>query len=219
MIDRLYLISGMGADDMIFRNLVFDGIATTFIPWQKVSNDETLSDYVRRLSAVIDQNEDFGICGVSLGGIAAQEMTRFVDPKLLILISTIKSHDELPPVLRVAANARLQRIFPEQFYKWAAMRSGAVIGLQDEHDKTLFQKMLDQYGDDYYKWCINAVAEWRGVHHDVPYLHLHGDQDVVFPAAHISNAIIIQGGNHFMVVNRAEEISRRIKSFLAEYNA
>ena len=128
MIKHLYLISGMGAGEDIFRNLDLGAVETHFIPWEKVSMAESFTDYVKRLSAHIDATEEFGILGVSLGGITAQEMTRYVKPSLLILISTIKNHDELPPYLRIAASANLQKIFPDQFYKWAAMHSGAVIG-------------------------------------------------------------------------------------------
>lgn len=217
MVKHLYLISGMGAGEDIFRNLDFGDLQTHFIPWEKVSMSESFTDYVRRLTRQIDASESFGILGVSKGGITAQEMTRYVDPSFLILISTIKSHDELPPYLRIAADAKIQKIFPEQFYKWAAMHSGAVVGMQGKENRALFQQMIDRYGDDYYKWSINAVAEWRGVDHRVPWLHLHGDSDMVFPSAFIKDADIIKGGTHFMVMNKPGEISRSIRKFLERF--
>lgn len=219
MAQHLYLISGMGAGEDIFRNLNFGDLGTHFIPWEKVSMSETFTDYAKRLSRHIDTSEDFGILGVSMGGITAQEMTRYVDPSFLILISTIKSHEELPPYLRIAADAKLQKIFPEQFYKWAARHSGTVVGMQGKENLALFQKMIERYGDDYYKWSINAVAEWRGVDHDVPWIHLHGDSDLVFPSAFIKDADIIKGGTHFMVMNKAKEVSERIAAFLNELKA
>jgi esterase/lipase len=214
MVRHLYLVSGMGAGEDIFKNLDFGELQTHFIPWEKVSMSESFTEYVKRLTRSIDTSQDFGILGVSMGGIAAQEMTRYVDPSFLILVSTIKSHDELPPYLRIAADAKLQKIFPEQFYKWAALRSGTVVGMQGKKNLALFQQMIDQYGDDYYKWSINAVAEWRSVDHQVPYLHLHGNSDMVFPSAYIKNAEIIEDGTHFMVMNRAKEVSAKIAEFL-----
>jgi len=214
MIKHLYLISGMGAGEDIFRNLDFGDLLTHFIPWEKVNMQESFTDYVKRLSTRIDTTEPFGILGVSMGGITAQEMTKYVNPSCLILISTIKNHEELPPYLRIAADTKLQKIFPEQFYKWAAMRSGTVVGLQGKENLALFQQMVDRYGDDYYKWSINAVAEWRGVDHHVPWLHLHGDSDMVFPSAFIKHADIIKGGTHFMVMNKPEVISERVRNFV-----
>ena len=80
----------------------------------------------------------------------------------------------------------------------------------------MFHDMISRYGDDYYKWCINAVAEWQGVKHKVPYLQLHGDSDIVFPSAFIKDADIVKGGTHFMVMTQAAEVSRKIREFLEE---
>lgn len=216
MIHCLYLISGMGADENIFLNLDLGELRTGFIPWQKVAPGESFEAYVRKLAQQIDTSEKFGICGVSLGGITAQEMSRFLKPEFLILISTIKGPAELPPILRAAASTSVQKVIPEQFYKWAAMHSASAAGLKSEHENALFQQMIAKFGEDYYKWCINAVAEWQGVELQVPYLHLHGSKDIVFPSAHISNATIIKDGTHFMVMNMAEEISQRIKEFISQ---
>lgn len=214
MIKRLYLISGMGAGEEIFKDLDFGDLETIFIPWLKIKSSESYTDYVKRMAGAIDQTLPFGILGVSLGGITAQEMTRYVNPACLILISTIKSHRELPPVARVAAEAGVQRIIPNQFFKWAAQHAGTLVGMKES--KELYRQMIDRYGEEYYNWCINAVAEWRGVEHSVPFLHLHGDRDVVFPHFHIHNARIIKGGTHFMVMNKGKEVSMRIGEFLRE---
>ncbi len=216
MIKCLYLIGGMGADEQIFAKLNLGAIRTHFIAWKKVDHSETFVDYVQRLSDEINTEEEFGICGVSLGGITAQEMTRYVTPNFLILISTIKGHEELPPLLRAASSAKLYKVIPDQFYKWAALHSGSAVGMHREKDNALYHRMIDKFGEAYYKWCINAVAEWEGIDLDVPYLQLHGSKDVVFPSSYIKNAEIIKEGNHFMVMNMAREISDRIRQYLVE---
>ncbi len=214
MIQRLYLISGMGADEKIFRNLDFGSTRLHFIAWKKVQKSESFDSYVQRLCEEINTQETFAICGVSLGGIVAQEMTRYLNPEFLILISTIKGREELPAIIRMAAGAKLQKVIPEQFYKWAAMHSASAVGMKSKSEHSLFLRMIDQFGEYYYKWCINTVAEWSGVDLNIPYLHLHGDRDLVFPSSNIKNAVIIKHGTHFMVMNKAGEVSKHIRGYL-----
>lgn len=213
---KLYLISGMGADHSVFRYLRLEGIEVVPLPWLPVTLDESLEDYVKRLAGPVDTGESFALGGLSLGGICAQEMTRFLNPEKLVLISTIKGRHEMPPWLRVAASSRLQRLIPDAFYKWAAVHSGAIIGVKEVEDQDHFQRMLDQYGEDYYVWAIRMVAEWKAPQYQMPYLHLHGSDDAVFPARYIENATFIEGGNHYMIVNKARQISRHIQDFLRD---
>ena len=214
MIKTLYLLSGMGADDEIYKFLDLGNIQTRFIPWQPVRSEERFTEYVHRLSREIDPSEEFGICGVSLGGIAAQEMTRYLNPKCLILISTIKNRNELPPVMRFAASAKLAKIIPEQFYKWVALHSGSILGVENSEEDFLFRQMINRFGQEYYKYCIKAVSEWDGVDLQIPYLHIHGDKDLVFPHQFVRNHKLIKGGTHLMMMNKADEISSLITNYL-----
>ncbi|MDZ7847318.1 MAG: hypothetical protein U5L96_11385 [Owenweeksia sp.] len=112
----------MGADDTIFRFSRLKNIHIEYIPWQPVCMEESLGQHtLQKLARGIDQSQPYALGGVSLGGICAQEMTRFLKPEKLLLISTIKSREELPPLLRMAASSRLQKIIPDRVHKWAAM--------------------------------------------------------------------------------------------------
>jgi len=45
-------------------------------------------------------------------------------------------------------------------------------------------------------------------------VHIHGDQDRIFPIKNIKPDYVIKGGTHMMVWNRADEISAIINGLL-----
>ena len=65
------------------------------------------------------------------------------------------------------------------------------------------------------KWAIEEMMRWKGGAPNPAVVHIHGDKDRIFPIGRIKNAITIAGGSHFMIVNRAKEISSLSKRRLA----
>lgn len=212
---KIYLLSGLGGDNRIFKNLKFpEGYEAEFIPWQKVETEETLSSYVKKLAEPINTSEPFILFGVSFGGICAQEMCNFLNPKKLILISTLTSAKELPGQLR--AGGSFQEIIPSQLYRWVAINSAPVVGIYRVEGIKDFREMVKQYDADYFKWAIKSVGEWEGVELQLPILRLHGSKDKVFPSKNIQGAELVKGGEHIMVMQEGREISERIREFLKD---
>ena len=38
-------------------------------------------------------------------------------------------------------------------------------------------------------------------------IHIHGNKDEIFPIKYIKNCIVIEGGTHVMILNKAKRIS------------
>jgi hypothetical protein len=60
------------------------------------------------------------------------------------------------------------------------------------------------------KWAIEEIMGWNNDQLNSELIHIHGDKDRIFPTGRIKNAINISNGGHFMIVNRAKEISELI---------
>ncbi|MFT6337757.1 MAG: surfactin synthase thioesterase subunit [Halioglobus sp.] len=82
----LYKIGGLGADERVFKKLKLNSRSIS-INWLSLKSQESLQDYTLRLSKQIDQSQEFGIIGVSFGGIIAIELSKILNPKTVILIS------------------------------------------------------------------------------------------------------------------------------------
>jgi pimeloyl-ACP methyl ester carboxylesterase len=212
---NIYLLSGLGADDWIYRNISFPEVCKVhFIPWLEPKRGETLTNYVQRLSNSIDISQPFVLCGISFGGICAQEMTRFLTPEKLILISTITGRDEKPAQMNLGSDIGLSHLMPAKMFKWAAVHSSPALGINQKDEVEKFKAMSAQFSADYYKWAVSEIGKWKGYSTNVPVLRMHGDKDKVFPVGLISEATIIEGGEHIMAVHQGAEVSALIDKFL-----
>ena len=111
--------------------------------------------------------------------------------------------------------------FPANQVGAAKMGIELSIALKPFYDKAnkkgneLFQKMVRDSSPEFINWGVRVISNWEiKTPLDIPYLHLHGTEDLVFPIKNIDNAVTIKGGTHFMIYNNAEKISKRIDDFI-----
>ena len=97
----LYFVPGLGADERLFSKLKLDGFEKRCIKWIPPLKNESLPGYAERLSAQINAGESFSLIGVSFGGMIAVEMSQFLNPKHLILISSAKTCYEIPGSMKL----------------------------------------------------------------------------------------------------------------------
>ena len=93
----IYLLSGQGSDHRIFNNLNLDRSHEVFhIKYHVPEEGISLKEYAHELSEQIDISKPFILIGMSLGGMLATEITDFLDPEKVIIISSAKCRKELP---------------------------------------------------------------------------------------------------------------------------
>ncbi|HTL80424.1 MAG TPA: alpha/beta hydrolase, partial [Bacteroidia bacterium] len=113
---RIYFISGLGADERVFQNLEFSLIEPVFIKWITPSIDETLASYAERLSKIIPEN-DPNIIGLSFGGMLSVEIAKTHPEGKVLIISAAKNKREIPYDYRVAGKTRIQNLLPMRIIK------------------------------------------------------------------------------------------------------
>ena len=207
----LYLIPGTGADHRFFSRLQLD-IKTQVIEWTEWGNAQTIREYAEVLSLQIDKEESFGILGVSFGGMLAVEMSKFLHPEKLILISSAKSYKELPLMVRIARRVGAH-YFISPFLIKIIPFAGKIFGVSKK-DKRFFDKMIDGTPAGHLKKTIRSILYWRNTTLPSNLIHIHGSKDKVIPIKKIEKPATIEGGGHFMVYNMANEVSREINRFL-----
>ncbi|HLV23887.1 MAG TPA: hypothetical protein VKY36_03815 [Moheibacter sp.] len=208
---KIYQVSGLGANEKAFKYLKINPeFETVYIPWLQPEELETLGNYAERMAAKIDTSEEFILMGLSFGGIIVQEMNRFLHPKLNILISTVKSREELPLFMKFSSKTNLHRLVPPKF-----------ISSENGISYALFRKLYDakmpdineffEFRDPYYlKWSMDQIVNWKNHVEMGNYVHFHGNKDIVFPVSKIKNYEEIEGGTHLMVVQKARKLSELI---------
>jgi pimeloyl-ACP methyl ester carboxylesterase len=211
----IYLFPGLGADETIFRKLDLPGHEIVHIKWIKPLNKETLPEYARRLKYQIRQDTDAVLIGLSFGGMVAQEVAKLVKPALTIIISSIKTHYERPFKMILAERLKINKFIPsllaiefEFWYNWS-------FGPTTRMEKSFIKKMAKGIHPDFTDWAADTAITWKNTEIIPNLVHIHGDNDNLFPHWYIRNFILVKGGTHFMVYNKAEEVSAIIMQRLA----
>ena len=207
----LYLIPGTGADHRFFSRLQLD-VKTQVIEWSEWGNAQTIREYAEVLSLQIDKDESFGILGVSFGGMLAVEMSKFLNPEKLILVSSAKSYKELPSIVRLSRRVGVHYLISPRLIKIIPF-AGKIFGVSKK-DKRFFDKMIDETPAGHLKKTIRSVLYWKNTVIPSKIIHIHGSQDKVIPIKNIQNPAVIKGGGHFMVYNMANEVSQIINKSL-----
>ena len=68
----------------------------------------------------------------------------------------------------------------------------------------------------YLNWAIYNVLHWK---QDKPLdniVHIHGNNDGVFPMKHIKNCVEVPKGTHVMILAKAKKISKIIEEKLTD---
>lgn len=210
----IYCISGLGADEKIFAKLQFTtGYRLKHIPWLKPGKNESIADYATRMRQSIDEELPI-LLGVSFGGIMAIEIARQIAVKKLILVSSVKSTLEIPAWMRWAGRWKINKMVPIRSYKFTERIDNSRLGVSNEEEKEIARYYRRNADPVYLKWAVNQVLNWKNDWLPEAVLHVHGNRDKIFPVQKISNVAVIQEGTHFMVYNRAGEVSAVINEWL-----
>ena len=208
---KLYAISGLGADERVFNYLKLDSELIP-IPWITPQNHESIDNYASRLSKVIDTNEDFGILGLSFGGLIATEISKQLRPKLTILISSVETRSDFPLVIKSLGKLLPIRSLPLFFFDPPRKLAHYLFSTQQ---KQLLNDILDDTDLHFAKWAIHELLHWKNTNRLKNIIKIQGSKDRLLPPKIDQNTVLIQGGGHFMIVDRAEEISQVISSKLS----
>lgn len=205
----LYCISGLGADERIFANLKLDGWELEHLPWLRPGKKETIEAYATRMAKSIQYSSPF-LLGVSFGGIIAIEIARQLPLQKLIIISSIKTTYEMPSWMRIAGALHLNKLVPMRPYKFTQKIGNNRLGVSNDEERDMVGEYRRKADPIYLEWAVDQVLNWKNSWQPGHIIHIHGDKDKIFPLKNIRPHHIIKDGTHFMIYNRAPDISRII---------
>lgn len=210
------MLSGLGFDERIFSNLEITNADIEYLKWLEPDDNETLTNYVKRISEQIEVTEQpIILLGHSFGGIIVQEISKLIPVNKIILLSSVKSEYEMPLRIRTMKFLPLYKflnkdLILKSFPVWARL-----FGYNSEKGRNLFKEMISNSSNNYLRWSLKTISEWKQTNKKLPELiQIHGTRDKTFPLKFIKRPIIVEDGSHFMVYSKAEEVSRIINNTL-----
>jgi esterase/lipase len=213
----IYFMPGLAAGPEIFENLKLSSEIYEFyyLEWKKPINlEETISNYAKRMTKDIHHKTPV-LVGVSFGGILVQEISKLIETKKVIIISSIKTQHELSKKFKVANKSKMYKLFPTKIVNNFEDYAKFFLGKSLQKKAEIYKKYLSVRGTTYIKWSIHNVLNWQQEKVLKNIVHIHGTKDNIFPIKHIKNSIEIEGGTHVMILTKAKEISKIIHENLA----
>jgi len=208
---KLYCISGLGADQRVYTYLRLNHELVP-LKWITPLKKEDITAYATRLSESINTNEQYGIIGVSFGGLIATEISKQLKPSCTILISSVETKNELPPIFRFIAKTKVVKLLPRAFFKPPKFIAHWYFGTEK---KELLNQILDDTDLRFAKWAVNKLINWKNedrLTHNC--LKIEGEKDRLLPPTKSKKKVLITNGGHLMIVDKAEEISFVINEWL-----
>ena len=121
----------------------------------------------------------------------------------------------MPNRLKLLQKTKTYKLFP----------TGAVVNLEDftkyafgdmaKRKMKQYKKYLSVRDKLYLNWAIHNVLHWNRIEADPDVVHIHGNNDHIFPSKNLKNFILIEEGTHAMVMMKAKKISQIIQEHLS----
>lgn len=212
---HVYLMPGMAASPLIFEHIKLpeDEFTMHHMEWLMPEKKESLTTYCVRLLEQV-KHERPVLIGVSFGGIIVQEMARLMEVDKLIIISSVKSIKEFPKRVLFTRSLGLLKILPTSLIGNFEGLSKYVKRIAPKKI-ALYKRYLGVDKSEYLDWALDAMVNWDQKNAPKNIIHIHGDQDHIFPIKYIEKCLIIKGGTHVMIINRYRWFNENLPKIIA----
>jgi len=208
---------GLAASSSIFERIALpvDGFEIILLEWELPLNNESLSEYAERISKKVTHKNPV-LIGVSFGGILVQEMAEFLEVRKTIIISSVKSNVEFPTAFKVAKTTKAYKLLPTRLVLNIENLAKFSFGDKIKQRFELYKKFLSVRDKKYLDWAIEKIILWDRTIVDENVIHIHGDEDDVFPIKYIQNCIVVKGGTHVMILSKYKWFNENLPKLILE---
>ena len=214
---HVYFMPGMAANSSIFKNIQLpsEQFETHRLEWFVPKRGMTLEEYAKQMCAEIRHPYPV-LLGVSFGGILVQEMARYIGARKVIIVSSVKSKNELPKRLIFAKYTKIHKLLPTGLVNNVELLAKYAFGETVTKRLDLYEQYLSVRDKYYLDWSIDQIVNWKQRDYISDIIHIHGDKDAVFPIQNIEECIRIQDGTHTMILNRFKWFNQRLPTIILE---
>lgn len=210
----IYCISGLGATAKAFSKLNIEGYRLQVIEWVKPLPKESIEAYAARMRSAI-QEENPVLMGLSFGGMMCIEIAKQMPVKKVILVSSIKTKSELPLWMKAVAKTRLHKIMPMRTNSRITRPiQNFFLGTVTADDREVAIQFRRNADPVYVRWAVDKVINWQNNWQHPSTIHIHGNADKMFGIRNVQPTHIIKNGGHFLIMNRADEVSALLRQAL-----
>jgi pimeloyl-ACP methyl ester carboxylesterase len=213
----IYFMPGLAASSSIFENIKLPNnqFELHYLEWFIPTKKETLAEYAQKMASFV-KHENAVLIGVSFGGVLVQEMAQFLNLDKIIIISSIKSSDEMPNWMKIAKQTKAYKILPTSMLKDIEVLAKYAFGTLLKSRLVMYKKYLTMNDKVYLDWAIEQVICWDRTKIDPKVIHIHGDTDSVFPSENIKFFIPVKNGTHAMIITKFRWFNDNLPKIILE---
>ena len=207
---------GLAAGPSIFENIKLpeEQFEMYFLEWFLPIENESIESYALRMTQKITHDNPV-LIGVSFGGVLVQEMAKIIQTDKVIIISSVKTNKEFPSRFKIARNTKAYKLIPTQLLADIEKLVKYAFGdnIVTKRIK-LYEKYLSVRDKHYLDWAIETILCWNQKEINEAVIHIHGDEDEVFPIKHIRKCIVVKGGTHIMILNKFKWLNENLPKLI-----
>lgn len=211
---KIFLVPGLGADTRVYNNIDLHDHDVVCVDWIEPHKTDTLTTYAQKLIRQYNITPGSIVIGNSLGGMLAIEMGKIIRLGKIILISSIKTVDEAPRYFSFFRMLPLYKMVPGKVFTVMGFMMKPLFGKMSDANRWLFNDMLRKSSPAFLKWAMDAALAWKNKTVPANTYIITGDKDLIFSYKRAKDAVIIKGGTHIMIFERAKEINKILKRIL-----
>lgn len=212
---HVYLMPGMAASPKIFEyiKLPEERFAVHYLEWIIPTDNESLEAYAVRISSNIKYSNCV-LIGVSFGGVLVQEISKHIKYRKLIIISSVKTMHELPKRMLLAKVTKAYKLLPTKLATNIDAFAKYAFGSNVKKRLELYKRYLSVSDSKYLDWAIEQMVNWSQETIIPNIIHVHGENDAVFPIKNIENCITIKNGTHIMIINKYKWFNEQLPDII-----
>lgn len=214
---HIYLMPGMAASGKIFEYLSLpkEKFELHILEWKLPLKGESIAQYAEKMCKLVKHKNPV-LIGVSFGGVLVQEMAKLIPVLKVIIISSIKQKSELPKRMLFARYTSIHKLLPTGLVNNVELLAKYAFGESVTKRLELYEKYLSVRDKFYIDWCIHEMVNWQQTVYDKNLIHIHGENDTVFPIKNINSCIPVKNGTHTMIIHRAKWFNEQLPAIILE---
>lgn len=215
---HVYFMPGMAASPSIFEHISLpdEMFETHHLSWLIPEKNESLVAYAQRMCKKV-KHEEVVLVGVSFGGVLVQEMSRLIDVRKLIIVSSIKGRDEMPRRMKASSYLKLYKVAPTGFFSNIENLAKYAFGEFAKNKIELYKKYLSVNDKGYLDWALEQMVNWNPESNLLDITHIHGDNDSIFPVHHIKDPVIVlEKGSHIMILTHYRWFNKNLPKIIMD---
>jgi pimeloyl-ACP methyl ester carboxylesterase len=212
---KVYFISGLGADRRVFSNLELPDVEAIHIDWVKPSEEDTMTTYAIKLLPQIDTTVPVILLGLSFGGMLAVELSHLIDNSQTILLSTAITASAIPLRYKLLDKWKVPNKIPFSLVRKTNALTYHFFGIKAAEHKVLLKEILSDTDEYFFRWAIEAILNWENEKVPLHVTQIHGTKDHILPLVETSNLIKVEGGGHLMVLEQADLVTEALRGVLS----